>query len=338
MTDVREVTAVQAMASDRKAGEWLDVIVAARRAVAQDICSFELRAADGGELPPFTPGAHVRFYLGQGLDRAYSLCGDCEDRSRYVVAVLKEASGRGGSSAMHERVHVGSRLRISQPANHFPLDEKAPHHVLMAGGIGVTPMLAMARSLRRSGASSEFHYASRSRDRAAFAELLASGAMGPDVHLYFDAEPQKKLEIARVLNDAPPGSHVYVCGPAGFIEAVRSTAKQLGWSGDRVHFELFAAAPQVSALPAGTFEVRLARRDITLPVPADKSVLDVLNAAGLGIDSSCEQGICGVCVTRVLAGEPDHRDMFFTDEEHARNDCFTPCCSRSKSPLLVLDL
>ena len=335
---VAEIVELEDRLGESMSAEWLDVVVSARSAVAQDICSYELRAPNGVELPAFTPGAHVRVDLGAGLNRTYSICSDPQDLSHYVIAVLKEPNGRGGSVAMHDRVQTGSTLRISRPVNHFPLSDEAPHHVLMAGGIGVTPLLAMARTLKRNGASYELHYASRSPERAAFADLLESGALGSMVHTYFDSQPHKKLEIAQVLSASAPHSHVYVCGPSGFIEAVRSTASALGWDTSRVHFELFAAPPVVRAVAQGEFEVRLVKRGISLVVPPDKSVLDVLKTQGIPMDSSCEQGVCGVCVTRVVAGEPDHRDMFFTDAEHARNDCFTPCCSRSKSPVLVLDL
>jgi vanillate O-demethylase ferredoxin subunit len=322
------------------AAQWLETVVLARRELAQDICSFELGLPGGAPLPDFTAGAHVRVELGDGLNRAYSICSDPSERSRYVIAVLREPASRGGSAAMHDRVHVGSVLRISRPSNQFSLHEGEAHSVLMAGGIGVTPILAMARTLRRRGATFEFHYASRSRERAAFADALDAGAVGPGVQLYFDAEPAKPLDIARVLGAAAarsPNSHVYVCGPAGFIEAVRSTASRLGWPSERIHFELFGGAPAPQA-NTGEFEVRLVRSGISLAVPANQSVLDVLNAAGIRIDTSCEQGVCGVCVTRVLEGTPDHRDMYLTDEERERGDCFTPCCSRSKSPVLTIDL
>lgn len=330
-----EVLEQPARAAD--AAGWLEVVVTERREVAEDIASFELRSAAGAELPPFLAGAHVRVDLGGGVNRAYSICSDPADRGRYVIAVLKDPASRGGSAAMHARVQAGTPLRISAPANHFGLDERASHSILMAGGIGVTPLLAMARTLRRRGASFEFHYAARSRGRAAFTEVLSGGGVGPNVQMYFDAEPGQPLDVARVLRAAPAGSHAYVCGPAGFIEAVRGAATGIGWAAERVHFELFAAAPGPQ-LATGEFVVRLARRDMTLPVPADKSVLEVLEAAGVRIETSCEQGVCGVCLTKVLEGTPDHRDMYLTDEERERNDCFTPCCSRSTSPLLVIDL
>ena len=272
-----------------------------------------------------------------GALRHYSLCNDPAETDRYLLGVLKDARSRGGSVAMHAQVHEGNTLRISPPRNHFPLAEAAPHSLLLAGGIGVTPLLSMADALHRAGASFELHLAARTRARLPFVERLRRSGFAGQVMSHLDDEPDTALNIAALLANAPAGSHLYVCGPAGFMDAVLGTARNSGWSADRLHFEFFGAevAPQAGD---GSFEVELASSHRVIIVPADRSVAHALAEAGVALATSCEQGVCGTCLTRVLDGVPDHRDLYLTPEEQAANDQFTPCCSRSKSARLVLDL
>lgn len=316
----------------------LHVRVTRKHVEAQDICSLVLEPV-GGQLPPFTAGAHIDVHLpGNGLVRQYSLCNSPSEVGRYVIAVLRDAASRGGSQAVHELVQEGAELQISAPRNHFPLAEDAPHHLLLAGGIGVTPLLAMAETLTAQGASFELHYATRSRDRMAFIDRINGSAYASRAHFHFDdGPPEQRLNIGALLKQAPAGTHLYVCGPQGFMDAVLKTARDAAWDESRLHYEFFGAAPTKQA-DDGSFELELASSGRVIPVAADKTPLQALLDAGIDIPMSCEQGVCGTCLTRVISGTPDHRDHYLTPEEHAANDQFLPCCSRSKSPRLVLDL
>lgn len=313
----------------------LQVKVLRRREEAEGIASYELVRADGGALPPFSAGSHIDVHLPGGLVRQYSLCNDPHNAAHYRLGVLRDAASRGGSVAMHEQVKEGDVLSISEPRNHFPL-QAAPHTLLVAGGIGITPLLCMAQRLAAIGASFEIHACNRSLARSAFVDELRT--FGERFHLHLDdGEPGQKLDLPAVLKKAPVGSRLYVCGPGGFIDFVVSTAKAQDWPADHVHREYFGAAPQDTS-GDGSFQVKIASTGKTYAIAADQTVTAALAAQGVDILVSCEQGVCGTCLTRVLEGECDHRDMYLTDEEKAANDQFTPCCSRAKSPLLVLDL
>lgn len=313
------------------------VRIARKTMEAEGICSFELRAADGGALAPFSAGAHIDVLLEGGLVRQYSLCNDPRETHRYLVAVLREPASRGGSAAMHA-LREGQSLQVSEPRNHFALAPEAQRHLLLAGGIGITPILCMAEQLASGDAAFELHYCTRSAGRTAFADRIAESAFADQVHLHHDDGPAaQKLDLADVLAAPAAGTHLYVCGPGGFIEAVLAAAREAGWPPETLHREYFAA-PATAAPATDTFEVQIASTGAVIRVAPAQSVVDALAAAGITLAVSCEQGVCGTCLTGVLEGTPDHRDVYLTDEERARNDRFTPCCSRALSPRLVLDL
>lgn len=315
----------------------MQVRIIRKSTIATDICAFELARADGMALPAFSAGAHIDVHVGDGLVRQYSLCNAPGERHRYVIGVLREAGSRGGSIAMHALAE-GQLLEISEPKNHFPIVGGTTHALLLAGGIGVTPILSMTEHLAASGAAFEMHYCTRDPGRAAFRERLADARFAGRVHLYFDSAPADERVNLRALLVAPePGKHLYVCGPAGFIEAVLSIALAAGWDERNLHREYFAAPVQPEAA-SDHFQVKLAGSGQVIDVKGGQTVIAALTAAGVDVPTSCEQGVCGTCLTRVLSGEPDHRDMYLTDDERNANDCFLPCCSRSKSPILVLDL
>ena len=316
----------------------IEAIVSRRSLEADGICSFELVAADGSALPAFEPGAHVDVQPVEGVIRQYSLCPEEASVGRYLIAVLREPESRGGSSAMHA-LKEGDRIRIGAPRNLFPLVEDAQRYILIAGGIGVTPILAMAEHLARAGRDFVLHYCARGRSKMAFAARVQDGVAGAYAHLHFDdGEEQQKLDLDRDLGSAQAGTHVYVCGPGGFMDWVLSEAEKRGWPQDQLHREYFAAPAVTNDGGRVSFEVQVGPDGPTYIVPADLSVVEALGRHGIDIPMSCEQGVCGTCVTRILAGEPDHRDSFLTDAERAANDQFTPCCSRARSAKLVLDL
>ncbi|HWK72270.1 MAG TPA: PDR/VanB family oxidoreductase [Burkholderiaceae bacterium] len=304
---------------------------------AQDIASFELVRPDGAPLPEFSAGSHIDVRLPDGMLRQYSLCNDDGDSRHYRIAVLRDAQSRGGSRAMHDAVGQGDLIEISPPRNHFPLVE-AQRTLLFAGGIGVTPLLCMAQRLAKSGADFQLHYCVRTPDRTAFRDEIASSGFASRVGFHYDDGPaDQRLDLASVLAGPGPDVHAYVCGPQGFIDHVTAAARLHGWGDEQLHVEYFQAAP-LDSTGDGAFRVKVASSGNVYGVPAGRTVVQVLGEHGIDIPVSCEQGICGTCITGVLDGQCDHRDLYFTDEEKERNDRFTPCCSRAKSPLLVLDL
>jgi vanillate monooxygenase ferredoxin subunit len=315
----------------------LRVRLARKTVEAEGICGFDLVAADGGELTAFDAGAHIDVHLGDGLVRQYSLCNDPRETHRYRLAVLLDDASRGGSAALHALLE-GQTLSISTPRNHFPLVLSARRHLLLAGGIGITPILSMAEQLAALGAEFELHYCTRSIARTAFAQPLRDSPFAGRVRFHHSEGPNaRKLDPAAVVASPGPQDHLYVCGPAGFIEAVLAAARAAGWADGQLHREFFAA-PSVNAAEEGAFEIVIASTGAAIHVAPQQTAIEALAAAGIEVPMSCEQGVCGTCVTRVLEGTPDHRDVYLTDREHARGDCFTPCCSRAKSPRLVLDL
>ncbi|MEJ2455782.1 MAG: PDR/VanB family oxidoreductase [Candidatus Thiodiazotropha sp.] len=316
----------------------IEVIVTAKQREAEDIYTFELARPDQLDLPAFDPGAHIDVHLPNGMVRQYSLCNHPAETNRYLIGVLKDPASRGGSFALHEQVFEGDRLQISEPRNLFPLAEKAKRSLLLAGGIGVTPILCMAQTLASAGEEFEMHYCARSRNRMAFMRQIAESDFADHVYLHFDDEaPEQQFEADKVLANPAPGTNLYVCGPAGFLDHVLQRASAHGWPAEQVHREYFAASPADHTDDAG-FEIEIKSSGQVLVVPADRSALEVLEEAGIFIPVSCEEGVCGTCMTRVLKGEPEHRDLFMTEQERALNNQFTPCCSRAKSGRLVLDL
>jgi len=316
----------------------LSVRVARKTVEALDICSFELIDVQNRPLPAFSAGSHVDVYLPNGQTRQYSLCNDPTESHRYVIGVLKDPASRGGSKAMHELVNKGDLLQISAPKNHFPLAHAAKRHLLVAGGIGVTPTLCMAERLSLVGDDFEMHYCTRSKDRTAFYDRIRTSSFAHKVQSHFDDGPSdQKFDLEQLVASPQSGVHLYVCGPKGFMDWVLATARERGWMEEQLHYEFFAA--QVLKSDADDmFEVQIASSGRVILVPKEKTVTQALAEAGVEVMTSCEQGVCGTCVTRVLEGEPDHRDMYFTPTEQAANDQFTPCCSRSKSQRRVLDL
>lgn len=304
---------------------------------AEEIVSLELASVDGKPLPSFSAGAHIDVYIRDGLIRQYSLLNDSAEQHRYIIGVLRDPESRGGSVAMHDDIKQGDVIQISSPKNHFELVQ-AKRTLLFAGGIGVTPILCMARRLSHIDANFEMHYNSRTPERMAFREAIRNSSFSDKVHFHFDnGDENQKLDLKPLLANPQPDTHLYVCGPTGYIDFVINTAKEAGWPSDHIHLEYFAAA-EVDTSGDTSFEVKVASTGQVFSIPADKPITQVLDEAGVFIPVSCEEGVCGTCLTRVLEGTPDHRDLYLTDAEHEANDQFTPCCSRSKSPLLVLDI
>lgn len=300
-----------------------------------DVAAFALAPIDGS-LPPFSAGAHIDVHVPGGAVRQYSLTNGPGERDAYVIGVKREARSRGGSQAMHDRVQAGDTLTIAGPRNTFGLAPAARASLLVAGGIGVTPLLAMARQLHRAGAPFALHCFARSAEHLAFSEAL--DALGPSVTRHFALDNAATLATVRqLLAGRRDGEHLYACGPGPMLEAAIAAARGLGWPDDAVHCEYFSN-DRAAAAADGSFTVVLARRGLTVTVPADQSLLETLRGHGVAVDSSCEQGVCGTCFTKVLDGVPDHRDVFLTGQERDSGACMMLCVSRAKSAVLVLDL
>ena len=313
--------------------DWLDVRIANRRTVAEDIIALELHPL-AGELPVFEAGAHVEVEVGPGCIRHYSLLNDPAETHRYVLGVLREPTSRGGSSAIHAGFMPGSTVRIGRPRNNFALVAHAKRSILLAGGIGLTPLYSMAHGLHRTGADFALHYYARNRVRAAFVDALSSEPFSDRVSIHLDDAPDR-ISVEAALGTPEDGAHLYVCGPAGFIDHVLETARSLGWVDANVHLERFNATVDAAG---DVFEVEARRSGVTVQVPSGSSIAQVLLAHGVDVPLSCEQGVCGTCITTILDGVADHRDMFLSEAEHEAGEEMAICCSRAKTPKLILDL
>lgn len=316
------------------------VRVAAARHIATDVRRFDLEREDGSPLPAFHAGAHVDIVVHlpdrtRAL-RAYSLCNPpAEKPERYTVAVLYEENGTGGSMFLHESIRAGYIIEISPPRNYFELVADADHSVLIAGGIGITPILAMAHELSAEQKPFELHYAAKSLEDMAFRDTVEE-TFDERARLYFDGgDPAKGIDLGAVLDPPSPARHAYVCGPKGMIDATREAAEAAGWDEANVHFEVFTPPAPLSGDAA--VEVVAAKSGITVQVAKDQPILDALEDAGVVCDSDCRMGICGTCAVKVLEGEPAHRDNVLLKSERADGMMCT-CVSRATTPRLVLDI
>jgi ferredoxin-NADP reductase len=302
------------------------------RYAAQDTNLYEFAATDGRPLLAYEPGAHLDVHLPGGLMRQYSLARPYRADQGYLVGVKLDAKTRGGSKWLHDGARVGTRFEIGGPRNNFPLKEDAPHTVLIAGGIGITPIWCMAQRLEEIGASFEVHYAVRSREDAAF--LAELERMAPRLRLHVDVEAGGVLDVAAIAASAPEGAHLYCCGPAPMLEAFEAACK--GRPAETIHVEYFSA-PQLKPLEGG-FIVVLAKSGREFEVAPGSTILETLRQAGMNVPASCEQGVCGTCETRILEGTPDHRDLLLTPGEKASGKTMMICCSGSLTERIVLDL
>lgn len=303
-----------------------------------DIRLVEFVDPSGADLPPFTAGAHVDLHLADGMIRQYSLCNDPAERRRYTVAVLREKASRGGSLAVHA-LQEGDLIDVSLPRNNFPLaGPEARSHLLLAGGIGVTPMIAMIAELQARRAAFRMHYCTRAPEHTAFLAQLRPLIEAGQVTLHHDGgDPARGLDLKGTLATRDPGTHVYICGPSGFIAAAQQACA--AWPADCVHVEHFssvAMTEEESAWDSRPFKVKIASTGQIFDVPAGRSIVEVLRAAGVPVETSCEDGFCGTCLTRYVEGEPVHRDAVLGESE--RKNFVMICRARSRSPMLVLDL
>jgi tetrachlorobenzoquinone reductase len=310
----------------------IDVRLASIRLAARDTHVFEFETLNRSPFPAVEPGAHIDIHLPNKVVRQYSLLQAGNGLRSYAIGVKREPNSRGGSVFMHDQLRVGTELKIGHPRNHFPLDLDAPASVLIAGGIGITPIYCMANFLRERGKSWQMFYAARSRSDAAFLGELETHK---NVAFHFDDEQAGEvLDLAKIIRSAPDGAHFYCCGPSPMIQAFEAAASSI--SPERVHVEYFTAIAQPAT--EGGFIVELARSGKELTVPPGKTILEIVLAAGLSVPHSCTTGVCGSCETRILTGQADHRDSILDERERSEGKTMMICCSGSKSDRLVLDL
>jgi len=312
----------------------IEVIVIEKSALTETICRLRLSATNGA-LPKATPGAHIDVHLPNGLIRQYSLCSEL-NADYYEIAVLKEPQGRGGSLFVYESFNVGDTMQVSEPKNLFPLAANATKSLLIAAGVGITPILTMAEHLATQGADFSLHYCAKNPARMAYKQRIESFISAENRQFYF-SQTQQRMNLSEVIRAPQQGLHLYVCGPAAFNDEVINYAKTLGWQANNIHREYFASAP-IDHSDDGSFEIEISSTGDIFTVPADQSLLNVLEDQGYFIPVACEEGVCGTCITGLLNGEGDHKDVFMTEDEHAKMDKITPCCSRAKSKRLTLDL
>lgn len=327
------------------ASQLLELCLAAIRFAAQDINVYVFERGDGGELPPFEAGSHVDLHLGNGTVRQYSLCNDPAVRDRYEIAVLRQPTGRGGSKAWHELARCDATYRVSRPRNHFRLVDDRASFLLLAGGIGITPLLSMVHDLERRSAPYTLHYCARSEERVAFRKELDRAAVHGKVVFHLDQGPDANpLDLAGLLAHQNVGEHVYCCGPQPFIDASPQASRD--WREGFFHVECFTpvvpaptpapAAGSLASADAGGFTVALARSGCKVFVADGVTIAHALQVQGVNVPTSCEQGICGMCQVTYLEGTPEHHDMVLLDDE--REQYLMACCARSRTPELVFDL
>ena len=315
-------------------GETLAVQVAGLRLEAEGVISLELRALDDTVLPAWAPGAHIDLLLPSGLVRQYSLCGDPQQRRSWRIAVLLEANGRGGSREVHGALRLGQQLAIRGPRNAFTMQE-GEAYLFVAGGIGVTPIMAMAQAAQRAGVDWQMLYGGRSRHSMAFIDELQ--AMGGGRVEVVPMDEVGLLDLDAVVAAAQAGRQVYSCGPAALLDALTARFAEAGLL-KRLHLERFAAVQAPVEQGGEALTIILARSGTQLQVPPGCTIMAALRAAGHEVASSCEQGVCGMCETRVLDGVPDHRDMLLSESERAQGNVMMLCVSRALTPTLTLDL
>lgn len=311
----------------------LQVKITGKEQLTPRTVKLTMASITGEALPRWQAGAHIDLFLSGNMIRQYSLCGALEAPT-YSIAVQLEDAGKGGSKYIHKELVAGSELTISEPRNHFPLTSGNTHCVFLAAGIGITPFIPMIETCLASKRPFTLHYAiSNSNDNLLSFDITALS----NVHIHDKASQQIRLDLAAVISAAPLNSDVYVCGPNGFINDVLHLAEQRGIPPEQLHREFFSAEP-IDHSNDGSFEVEIASTGQIVQVGKDESMLEALEENGFFVPVSCEEGVCGTCITGLLAGEADHKDVFLTDQEKARMDQVAVCCSRAKSPRLILDL
>ncbi|BFM09556.1 PDR/VanB family oxidoreductase [Halioxenophilus aromaticivorans] len=312
----------------------LQVTIDHRQDIDGRIAILDLMPTADDSLPAFSAGAHIDVHINDNLIRQYSLCTTPEQFAGYRLAVMEEPSSRGGSRTIFQQFAVGQTITISPPRNHFELQLPAQKVLLLAAGIGITPLYAMAQTLKAQGQDFELHYCLKEPGTGAFEDEIKSQFSEQSHFHYSRVAESGRLDLPDLLKSQSLQTHIYLCGPAGFLDWACDCAKAAGLPADQVHFEYFNAEVE---LTGNAFEIYCSESDVSVQVGPTDTIAQALKAAGVKVDVSCEEGVCGTCIMDVLEGEPEHRDHFLSDEEKADNDQIAVCCSRAKSAKLILD-
>ncbi len=314
---------------------WMSLQVVGKQCIASDVHEFELARAGGGALPPAEPGAHITLLTPNGLTRRYSVCNRPGETALYRIAVKREAQGLGGSRSLVDQVQRGDPVSVSPPANYFPLGMEAPSYWLIAGGIGITPILSMARALRQRGKAFKVLYLTQMPESAAYRDELLAPDLAPHAIVHHNhADPAQRFDLAAAMQACPADAHIYCCGPRRLMDAVKELAR--GRPSGTVHFEDFGTSEVSDAHTDIPFKVKLSRTGQLIDVPCGKTILDALREARVLVPSSCESGTCGSCRTRLVAGVADHRDYVLDEDQHDSEIMI--CVSRAKSSVIEIDL
>ncbi len=312
-----------------------DVVVKNRHVEGGNIAVMEFESATSATLPKVEAGAHIDVHLPNGMVRQYSLCQNPNDEGKFRLGILRDPESRGGSVSAFDEIKDGMQIQVSEPKNLFPL-LKAKHSVLIGGGIGITPLITMAYQLAHEGESFELHYCGASPEKCAFVDEIKNGELAQYTTFHFKSEgASHRAFFESAIKDIDLESHIYTCGPVGFMDWVINLATTHDFPEQQIHKEYFQVETDTSG---DSFEVVAERSGKIIMVEAGETILQALAKEGIDIEMSCEQGVCGTCMCDVIEGEPDHRDVYFTDEEKASNEQILVCCSRSKTPRLVLDI
>ncbi|WP_202732334.1 MULTISPECIES: PDR/VanB family oxidoreductase [Acinetobacter] len=312
-----------------------DVVVKNRHVEGGNIAVMEFESATSTTLPKVEAGAHIDVHLPNGMVRQYSLCQNPNDEGKFRLGILRDPESRGGSVSAFDEIKDGMQIQVSEPKNLFPL-LKAKHSVLIGGGIGITPLITMAYQLAHEGASFELHYCGASPEKCAFVDEIKNGELAKHTTFHFKSEgASHRAFFESAIKDIDLESHIYTCGPVGFMDWVINLATTHDFPEQQIHKEYFQVETDTSG---DSFEVVAERSGKIIMVEAGETILQALAKEGIEIEMSCEQGVCGTCMCDVIEGEPDHRDVYFTDEEKASNEQILVCCSRSKTSRLVLDI
>ncbi|MGN2483724.1 PDR/VanB family oxidoreductase [Acinetobacter calcoaceticus] len=312
-----------------------DVVVKNRHVEGGNIAVMEFESATSATLPKVEAGAHIDVHLPNGMVRQYSLCQNPNDEGKFRLGILRDPESRGGSVSAFDEIKDGMQIQVSEPKNLFPL-LKAKHSVLIGGGIGITPLITMAYQLASEGTSFELHYCGASPENCAFVDEIKNSELAKYTTFHFKSEgASHRAFFESAIKDIDLESHIYTCGPVGFMDWVINLATTHDFPEQQIHKEYFQVETDTSG---DSFEVVAERSGKIIMVEAGETILQALAKEGIEIEMSCEQGVCGTCMCDVIEGEPDHRDVYFTDEEKASNEQILVCCSRSKTPRLVLDI
>jgi len=315
---------------------FLNLKISSIELVAEDVLTIELEPIDDNLLPNYKPGSHIDIHISSNLIRKYSICTKDLSQEKYRLAILREQNSKGGSAKIFKDFKLNQIIKTSMPICNFNLESSAKKSYLFAGGIGITPILSMAYALDYKGANFELYYFCRSKGKAAFYKEIVDSKFSNSTHVYFDSDTKGiRFQKEKLLQGLDVNTHIYICGPTGFMNFIKTQAIDCGYSSDQIHTEYFKSNVEKNG---ASFKVYAKKSGLSIDVLENQTIAQALHSIGIKVELSCEHGVCGTCLTPVLEGIPDHRDLYQTEEEKEKNLFITPCCSRARTNSLVLNI